>query len=292
MLKWLPRKAWEWILTASIVGVFGFLALGIIDGIAYTQWTSRAYGEVPIPGSQRLHLPAGDVVVSFHCDVPQSRKAYVPIPPGLELVITAPTGVPQPRATEYLDGQYKYQKGFSNVSDAYVLLKVVHISVDGDYTITANANVNEYANPHLAFGHQIPFTSARFILLGLSGFGVLVVSPIAYGLSARKESADGPAAADTALLDSGERARGVLKSFAKAKAPAPSQGGTPSPPELPDAPYYALQVELWLPNRMPVVGKNLQQVPLTEVPKLAIGRELTCYVDPADRTRFIVDWSV
>ena len=30
----------------------------------------KAYGEVPIPGSSRLHLPAGDVVVSFHAVMP------------------------------------------------------------------------------------------------------------------------------------------------------------------------------------------------------------------------------
>jgi hypothetical protein len=287
----LPSKAWEWILTASILGVFGFMALLAIGGIAYTQWTSRAYGEIPIPGSQRLHLPAGDVVVSLHSEVPNSRTP-VPIPQGLELVITAPSGVPQPRAIEKLDDRYTSQGMPWDAIDAYRTLKVVHISVDGDYNITTNASANESANPRLSFGYQIPFHLMALSLLGLSGFGLLVATPIAYGLRARKEAADGPAAADTALLASGERARGVLKSFAKAKAPAQKQGDTPSPPELPDAPYYALQVELWLPNRMPVVGKNLQQAPLTEVPKLAIGRELTCYVDPADRTRFIVDWSV
>jgi hypothetical protein len=53
----------------------------------------KAYGEVPIPGSERLHLPAGDVVVSFHADgrgLNQGEKPQLPIPQNLELVITGP----------------------------------------------------------------------------------------------------------------------------------------------------------------------------------------------------------
>jgi hypothetical protein len=42
---------------------------------------------------------------------------------------------------------------------------------------------------------------------------------------------------------------------------------------------------------MPKIGRNLQQVPLTEVPKLAVGREFTCCVDTADpATHFVIDW--
>jgi len=59
-----------------------------------------------------------------------------------------------------------------------------------------------------------------------------------------------------------------------------------------DARYYALQVELWMPTLVRVVGRNRQQVPLAEVPKLAIGRELNCAVDPsAPSTRFLIDWN-
>jgi hypothetical protein len=167
---------------------------------------------------------------------------------------------------------------------------VAHIPVAGDYTVTTSGTDSLSVSPRLSFGRDSIFD----VLMWPFFPGLIVVSLVA-GLIAfpwgRRESAGGATAADAGLLASGERARGVLKSFAKAKAPAPSKGDTPSGPELLDAPYYALQVELWLPNRMPVVGKNLQQVPLTEVPKLAIGRELNCAVDPADRSRFIVDWN-
>jgi hypothetical protein len=41
----------------------------------------------------------------------------------------------------------------------------------------------------------------------------------------------------------------------------------------------------------PVQAQNTQPVPLVQVPKLAIGLQLPCAVDPADPTRrFVVDW--
>ena len=62
--------------------------------------------------------------------------------------------------------------------------------------------------------------------------------------------------------------------------------------EFLDYPYYALEVELRLPNLAPVVGRDRQPIPPTEVPNLAIGRELNCAADPADpANRFIIDWS-
>jgi hypothetical protein len=94
------------------------------------------------------------------------------------------------------------------------------------------------------------------------------------------------------LLASGQRVGGVLKSFADTGETARSLGRTPSGPELLDAPRYILEVELQFPNLAPVQARNVQPVPLAQVPNLAIGRELTCAVDPADPShRFAVDWA-
>jgi hypothetical protein len=94
------------------------------------------------------------------------------------------------------------------------------------------------------------------------------------------------------LLASGQRVRGVLKSFAATGDTMRSRGVTASRPEFLDYPYYALEVELQFPNQAGVEGRNRQPVPLAEVPNLVIGRELNCVVDPADpANRFIVDWS-
>jgi hypothetical protein len=94
------------------------------------------------------------------------------------------------------------------------------------------------------------------------------------------------------LRASGQRVTGVLKSFHATGKTMRSRGVRPSRPEFLDYPYYRLKVELHLPNQGPVVGRIRQPVPPTEVPNLAIGRELNCAVDPADPAkRWVVDWS-
>lgn len=94
------------------------------------------------------------------------------------------------------------------------------------------------------------------------------------------------------MLAAGQRIRGVLRSFHDTGETARSADLTSSRPELLDAPLYKLKVEFRLTDRRPVIGRNRQQVPLTEVPNLAVGRELYCAVNPADPTRdFVVDWS-
>ena len=93
------------------------------------------------------------------------------------------------------------------------------------------------------------------------------------------------------LLASGQRVRGVLKSFAATGTTLRSLGRTSGRPELLDAPQYVLQVDLRFPNLAPVQAQNTQSVPLAQVPNLAIGLELACAVDPADPShRFVVDW--
>jgi hypothetical protein len=274
-------KASGWLLVVGILCVGGFIASLVIAGLSNAY---KAYGEVPIPGSARLHLPAGDVVVSIHTEVLEPEGEPV-IPQNLELVITAPSGAPEPSVTDQLGDDI-----YTGTSDAHRQVKVAHIPVAGDYTITTNGRDSASVSPRLSFGHDSPF---GFVAWPIAGLGVvsLVAGLITWRLGVRRKLAGGPAVSSADLLASGQRVRGVLKSFASAESTARSRDVQLNQPELLDAPYYALQVELRMPNLAPVVGRNRQQVPLTEVPKLAIGRELDCAVDPADpATRFVVDW--
>ena len=93
------------------------------------------------------------------------------------------------------------------------------------------------------------------------------------------------------LLASGQRVRGVLKSFADTGSTARSLGKTPSRPEFLDDPLYIFDVDLQFPNLAPVDGQAVQRVPRAQVPNLVIGPELACVVDPGDPShRFVVDW--
>lgn len=134
---WFVRKAGprrtvsDWFELAIAVGVAGFLASMVLDGLSNAY---LAYGEVPIPGSERLHLPAGDVIVSFRADVGQDED--LPISPNLKLVIAAPSGILQPSVTERRGGTFAISGTPGVTSHARQQVKVAHIPVDGDYTIT------------------------------------------------------------------------------------------------------------------------------------------------------------
>jgi hypothetical protein len=196
----------------------------------------------------------------------------------------------------------KIGSGTANNSDVHRPVKVVHIPAAGDYTITTNApeaalrftldgKVMPFVNPRLSFGHDSPFGFLPWLFGGLFVVGLVGLgTPIYRG--ARSASDAGSPISGSDLLASGQRVRGVLKSFTATGDTVRSRGITPSRPEFLDYPYYALVVELQLPNQAPVIGRNRQPIPLTEVPDLAIGRELICAVDPADSaSRFAVDWT-
>ena len=79
------------------------------------------------------------------------------------------------------------------------------------------------------------------------------------------------------ILASGQRVSGVLMSFS---ARGHNTDSSFSIPELRDAPFYVLTVELHIPNLAPMTARNSQPVPPAVVPKLALGLQLTCAVDP------------
>jgi len=113
--------------------------------------------------------------------------------------------------------------------------------------------------------------------------GPITPPTVAEQANAYKQTAGSfPVISAAALLASGQRVPGVLKSFAATGTTPRSLGRTPSRPELIDAPHHMLEVELQFPKLAPVTARAVQPVPLTQVPHLAIGLKLTCAVDPAD----------
>ncbi len=92
-----------------------------------------------------------------------------------------------------------------------------------------------------------------------------------------------------AILASGQRVPGVLMAF---NDNGHSTDSSFSIPELRDAPFYVLTIELHIPNLAPMTARNSQPVPPAVVPKLALGLQLTCAVDPANPAKlFAVDWN-
>ena len=116
-------------------------------------WTKRfsdesykAYGEVPIPGNETLHLPAGQLAIFFHAETPNAGFGPLTIP-DLKFNIDPPTGVAEPDVTESIGGT----TSVDNVGWRRVW--IAQIPQDGDYKISADGKVGPFIWALLAFGH-------------------------------------------------------------------------------------------------------------------------------------------
>lgn len=126
-------------------GLIGLIVSVVLNVFVFDEFD--AYGEVPIPGSSSLHLPAGEVTISFHTLVTGGTNGGFPIPP-LTIGITPPEGVADPVLTETMGSTTSVN------SDVRARVWVAQIAEDGVYDIEAGGPVNGYINPQLAFGRD------------------------------------------------------------------------------------------------------------------------------------------
>src|SRR3954463_5595697 len=96
-----PRIAMFSAVLTLVAGGVGLVAMLILNAFVLDEYD--AYGEVAIPGSTSLQLPAGEVTVSFHTAVTGSPSSGFPIP-DLKFNVTPPAGVPKPEVSESIGG--------------------------------------------------------------------------------------------------------------------------------------------------------------------------------------------
>jgi hypothetical protein len=131
------------LMVGSVIGFIATLFLG-----AFVLDKYNAYGEVPIPGTAKLHLPAGRVTASFDTvTVGSSSGGGLPVP-HLVLDIDPPAGVADPKVTEDVGGSTSVN------NDIHRRVWVVEIPVEGDYIITTSGEINGFISPQMAFGHD------------------------------------------------------------------------------------------------------------------------------------------
>ena len=149
---------------AMVVGGVGFLVVIMLNAFVLDEFD--AYGEVPIPGSGQLQLPAGEVQISFHTAVTGSPSGSFPIP-ALKLGIDPPAGAPEPVLTE--------SRGTTTTvnSDTHIRIWTAQVPVAGVYRIRTGGDVNGYINPRLAFGHASSYGYLHSVFAALFGVGVL-----------------------------------------------------------------------------------------------------------------------
>ena len=159
-----PRFAILSAVLTLVIGGVGLIATLILNAFVLDNYD--AYGEVSIPGSTSLHLPAGEVTVNFHTMVTGSPSSGFPIP-DLKFNVTPPAGVPKPEVTESIGGTTTVN------SDTHVQVWVMHISQEGTYDIETDGNVNGYISPRLAFGHGSSYGWLTWVFGGLLALGVV-----------------------------------------------------------------------------------------------------------------------
>ncbi|OBF58360.1 hypothetical protein A5756_08010 [Mycobacterium sp. 852002-53434_SCH5985345] len=157
--------------TLMAVSVGGFIVALVLNAFFLDKY--NAYGEVPVPGSGSLDLPAGDVTISLHTVVISSPDRGLPVPP-LGVTLAPPDGVAQPVVTENIGSTTTVN------NDAHVRVWVARIAAGGTYNITTDGQVNGYINPRLAFGHKSSVGFLVWLFVGL--FVVGLVDSIMSGL--------------------------------------------------------------------------------------------------------------
>jgi Short C-terminal domain len=149
-----------------IVSVAGFIATLVLNAFFLDKYD--AYGEVPIPGASRLHLPAGEVTISLHTVVIGGPNGGgLPVPP-LGVTIKPPDGVAQPAVTENIGSTTTVN------NDAHVRVWVAQIPADGTYDITTDGQVNGYINPQLTFGHSSSYGYLVWVFVAIFVVGLVV----------------------------------------------------------------------------------------------------------------------
>lgn len=147
-----------------VVSVAGFVTTLALNAFVLDEYD--AYGEVPIPGSGSVHLPAGDATVSLHTLVVGSGNGGLPVPP-LKVSISGTDGAPNLELTENIGSTTTIN------SDAHVRVWDVHVPVAGTYNVVTGGQVNGYIDPRLAFGHNSAHGYLVWVFVGLFIFGLI-----------------------------------------------------------------------------------------------------------------------
>jgi hypothetical protein len=152
------------LLVASIAGFITSLVLN-----AFVLDDYDAYGEVPIPGSRTLHLPAGDATVTFHTVIIGSTSGGGLPVPELGVSIIPPSGVAKPELTEKIGGTTTVN------NDARRQVWIAHVPESGDYTVKTDGKVSAFIEPQLAFGHGSRFGYLPWVFGGVFAVSLLAL---------------------------------------------------------------------------------------------------------------------
>lgn len=171
-----------------LLGAFAVVSIGGLITTAVVGVTGEkygSYGEVPIPGSGVVHLPAGEVIVSFHIGDYGGRGLTLP---KLNFDITPPPGATDPTVREDFGPTVSFN------DDAHRRVWFMRVAEEGDYRVIADGRVGGYVDPRLAFGQSRPVEGPLWVFAALSMVSVdLCIAAWWFRRRNRKSTAPVPA---------------------------------------------------------------------------------------------------
>ncbi len=175
-----PRIAIVVSILTLVASIIGFVAVLILNAFVLDEYD--AYGEVPIPGSASLELPAGEMTVSFHTVTTGTPTSGFPIPE-LSFSITPAGGLPDPTVTESIGGTTSVN------SDVHVRIWTAQIAQPGTYDVKVDGAADGYISPRLAFGRDSSHGWLVWLFGGLFALGLLeLFAAITWSLRASKKA--------------------------------------------------------------------------------------------------------
>jgi hypothetical protein len=167
-------RVFAWVLV--VLTFVGGLTAFILANTALSQ--IDVYGTVPVPGTKVLHLPAGEVDISFATDSAVNNGGSF-FTPGMSLRVTPASGSgANPTVTD--------SSSSASTIGSQTRARVFKLQVPnaGDYRVSVEADTSAYINPQLLFGQSPP--EGLIVKLGLITLGGLILIIILAGIVARR----------------------------------------------------------------------------------------------------------
>lgn len=153
-------------IVTAVVGALAVVAVGGLFTVAavniFVLEKYDAYGEVPIPGSSTVYLPAGEVSVNFHV----RRAGRGTTVPPLTMDITPPPGVADPEVTDDLGGSVTLN------DDVHRRVWLMRVPAEGGYRVEVDGPVGGFTEPRLAFGSTGTADGLLWVFVALSVISV------------------------------------------------------------------------------------------------------------------------
>lgn len=139
--------------TVAALCFAALISLVVLSGNGY-----RDYGEIDIPGSAVIELPAGKVIVSFHA---KTSGKGISVPP-LRMDIEPPPGIRDPGVYDALGGSV------TTNDDVHRQVWVMQVDAPGLYPVSIDGPVADYDQPRLAFGRERGTEGLVWVLVAAS----------------------------------------------------------------------------------------------------------------------------